>query len=279
MTASLSTGEMPTPPHIAYADLPIRFSSADRTRQKIISLRCSAITASVVFIRIFSCRSVVSAVGIYYDSCMTITVRTPTSDDMDAVRTLYMSAQRYARRKQEPAIIESRIRSGTTEVKGPDGYVSNCFVAEDESRVVVGWALVSSVPGWALTAISPASPWWRLVMRRIIRLNSIAVLPSSQGEGVGKALVNAVADWGRPLDARILMTSPSVRNEKAAGLYASLGGSLVEPMHGFRFPTQIDIQFWYAFQSMELRIGAIPLLPSTTITPVGPDRVVTGVFD
>lgn len=72
-------------------------------------------------------------------------------------------------------------------------------------------------------------------------LQRVAVLPKHSGQGFGRSLVRASADWGRSRGGRSMMLNTQPENQAAAGLYESEGfRKLPSGLRVLRFPGPLE---------------------------------------
>ena len=75
------------------------------------------------------------------------------------------------------------------------------------------------------------------------------VYPQFHGQGVGRALADAVIGEARALGYRTMRLDTSVRQDEAKGLYQRLGFKTIEPY--YELPE--DLKNWLVFMELALQ--------------------------
>jgi GNAT superfamily N-acetyltransferase len=99
-----------------------------------------------------------------------------------------------------------------------------CILATNGSEVPVGFATAVVVPSY----------WDPDVL--VCQETVLWCVPESRGEGVGKAMINAVADWGKAKGCVVMAvgTQQHMEPRKTAVVYKKLGFELVEKAYSRR---------------------------------------------
>lgn len=87
------------------------------------------------------------------------------------------------------------------------------FVAEDKNEV----------HGFAIAQIQSAPPYNCFVQQQCVYLMDLVVNPNNRGKGVGKALIQAVKDWGIVHKVDYFELAVLTQNTRAIALYEKEG--------------------------------------------------------
>ena len=92
------------------------------------------------------------------------------------------------------------------------------LLAQDDDLVLVAEAADGSVAGWAHAHYSVL-----LAVAPYVDIKGLIVSASQRGQGLGKALTDAVADWARALGAEEVTVRSRVERTAAHAFYESRG--------------------------------------------------------
>lgn len=128
----------------------------------------------------------------------------------------------------------------------PAGWVADFGQANgrpDFDAATMAGIIANIVPpaGFArvVEAGATAAVGMAVVLDGLVELQSIAVRPDSRGRGLGRRLLTALMAWGRANGAREAVLSVERSNERAVGLYDSLGFGIAGRYHYRLQPTSI----------------------------------------
>jgi ribosomal protein S18 acetylase RimI-like enzyme len=135
---------------------------------------------------------------------MTATIRRATASDLDVVAPLFDAYRQFYR-------------------KAPDLELARRFIAERFERGDSTIFLAVDAGGVALGFVQLFPSLSSGAAARIFILNDLYVVPSARKAGVGRALLEAAASFGRSEGAVRLTLSTELTNTPAQSLYEAAG--------------------------------------------------------
>ena len=141
-------------------------------------------------------------------------IRPATMDDHQAIVAIAIPLQE-AHAQAQP----TRFRAGGRPL--PEAYVRE-LLASPLSEILVS-ERDGIVTGFVILKIQDASPIEILQPRRFILVDTIAVVPLYQQQGIGRSLMQAAVAWGHNHGAQDLELTVAAFNTGAIAFYESLG--------------------------------------------------------
>ncbi|MEL1241885.1 GNAT family N-acetyltransferase [Flavobacterium flavipallidum] len=142
-----------------------------------------------------------------------ITITTATVDDLKTIADI--------------AQITWPITYGEILSEAQLNYMLNAFYSEEslQANINNGHEFILALEEGA--ALGFASFEHQYQNRAATKIHKIYMLPESQGKGIGKLLVNAIAQFAKENNAKVLILNVN-RFNKALGFYEKMGFSIVE---------------------------------------------------
>jgi ribosomal protein S18 acetylase RimI-like enzyme len=142
-----------------------------------------------------------------------VRIRRAGAHDVDALLTISTGLWREDAGTHDPEVMN-------TDWPQQHGRASFEALAQDPDRVGLLAEIGGALAGGLMGSYLELTPFVRL---REARLNSLWVLPSHRGAGVGGLLVDAFLDWARERGAPYAVVTAFTANPAAIGLYERHG--------------------------------------------------------